>query len=76
MRTQVKCAQGRADFIIFMPDTVYVMELKVNDSAKHALEQIIEKGYALPYQTNGRKVVKAGIKFDTSTRTIAEWQID
>ena len=76
VRTQVKCAGGRVDMVVFMPDAIYVLELKVNDSAEKALEQINEKGYAAPYQTDGRRVVKAGIHFNIDTRTIDDWVIE
>jgi len=76
VRTQVKSSKGRTDLIVFMPDTIYIMELKVNDTAQSALEQINKRGYAIPYQTDGRKIIKIGIKFDTETRTIDQWQIE
>ncbi len=75
VRTQVRCAQGRADIVIFMPDTIYVMELKVNDTAENALKQIVERGYDKPYLTDGRKIVKAGVHFDIQTRTVDNWVI-
>ena len=40
-----------------------------------ALHQINEKGYAIPYQTDGRKVVKVGVKMNVETRTVEEWVI-
>lgn len=75
VRTQVKCAGGRIDVVVRMPDTTYVLELKTNESAQKALEQINSHNYALPYQTDGRQVVKAGIHFNVDTRTIDEWAI-
>jgi hypothetical protein len=74
-RTQVKCAGGRADMVVWMPDAIYVFELKVNETAQKALEQIDNRGYALPYQTDGRKVVKVGVRFNIETRTPEEWII-
>ncbi len=74
-RTQVKCAGGRADMVVWLPDTVYVFELKVYDSAKAALEQIDGKGYAIPYKTDDRKVVKVGVKFNADTRAPEDWVI-
>ena len=47
-RTQVKCAGGRVDMVVWLPDAIYVFELKVGDTAQAALEQIDTKGYALP----------------------------
>jgi hypothetical protein len=35
--------------VVWMPDAVYVFEMKVNDSAKNALQQIDERGYAIQY---------------------------
>ncbi|MBR7023135.1 MAG: ATP-binding protein [Bacteroidales bacterium] len=72
-KTQVKCAGGRIDMVVYMPDTVYVFELKVNGTAEEALKQIDTKGYAIAYQTDGRKVVKAGVSFSTESKTIKDW---
>ena len=75
-RTQVKCAGGRTDMVVWMPDTIYVLELKVNGTAQEALDQINTKGYATPYATDGRRVVKAGIRFNLDSRTIDDWIIE
>jgi len=40
------------------------------------LKQIDEKDYTIPYQSDGRKVVKVAINFSTEERTIKEWKID
>ena len=69
-RTQVKCAEGRVDMVVWMPDSIYVIELKINDTAENALKQIDDKGYAIPYQADGRRVVKVGVSVDADTRTI------
>ena len=75
VRTQVKCSGGRTDLVVWMPDTIYVFELKVNGTAQEALKQIDEKSYAIPYQTDGRTVVKVGVKFDAEKRIPEEWVI-
>lgn len=76
VRTQVKCAGGRVDMVVWLPDAVYVFELKVNGTAQEALEQIDNRGYAIPYQTEGRKVVKIGVKHNPDTRVPEEWVIN
>lgn len=73
VRTQVKCAGGRTDMVVWMPDTIYVFELKVSGTAEQALEQIDDRGYAIPYQADGRRVVKVGVKFNPDTRVPEEW---
>ena len=75
-RTQVKCKNGRIDFVVQMPETTWVFELKVNGTAQEALEQINSKGYAIPYQTEGRRVVKVGVQFARDTMTVGEWVVE
>ncbi len=58
-----------------MPDATYVFELKVNGTAQEALDQINSRGYFLPYETEGREVVKVGVQFDRETMTIGEYMI-
>ena len=76
VRTQVKCAGGRVDMVVWMPDTVYVFEMKVDGTAREALAQIDTKGYAIPYETDNRRVVKVGVKFDKDTRVPEDWVIE
>ena len=76
VRTQVKCAGGRTDLVVEMPDTTYVFELKLNGTAEEALEQINSKNYALPYQFDDKQVVKIGVAFDKETRTPTDWKVE
>lgn len=74
-RSQVKCAGGRADIIVWMPDAIYVMELKVSGTSQEALQQIEDRGYARPYEQDGRRIVKIGIRFSMESKTIEDWMI-
>lgn len=74
-QTQVKCSNGRIDFVVKMPAATYVFELKVNGTAQEALGQINGKGYFLPYETEGRKVFKVGVQFDREMMSIGEWVV-
>lgn len=71
----MKCARGRIDMVVMMPDTVYVLELKTHGTAQEALDQINTKGYALRFDTAGRNVVKVGLLFDMESRTLKDWVI-
>ena len=75
VQTQVKCARGRADMVVFMPDAIYVMELKINGTAQDALDQIESKGYAERYATDPRRVVKVGIGFSVEKRAMTDYRI-
>ena len=69
-------AIGRADAVLHMPDTVYVIELKYDKSAEEALRQIDDKGYLIPYSADGKRLVKVGINYDSQKRTIGDWKIE
>ena len=61
--------------VVWMPDVIYVFELKVNGTAKEALQQIDDRGYAIPFTADGRKVVRIGVKFNAGTRCPEEWAV-
>lgn len=74
--TQVKVARGRTDVVVFMRDATYVMELKMHGTADDALAQINSKDYGVPYQADGKPVIKIGIAFSKETKTISDWKIE
>ena len=55
VHTEVHCATGRADCVVEFKDKVYIFEFKLtsNGSAKDAVKQIKEKGYADKYSGSG-----------------------
>ncbi len=66
-------SQGRVDCIVETPDYVYIFEFKLDGSADEALRQINEKGYALEYSSDKRRIYKIGAVFSSETGTIEEW---
>ena len=54
---------------------IYVLELKVDQSAEAALRQIEEKGYAAPYAADKRKLFKLGVNFSGEKKQMDEWRI-
>ena len=73
--TEVKSVLGRADVVIKTRTDIFVLELKVDDTVDHALEQIDSKGYAIPYEADGRKVTKCGVTISSEARNITHWRI-
>ena len=65
-------AFGYADAIIETRKFVWVFEFKFNRSAKAAVRQIREKGYADAYKADRRPVTLVGINFRTAKRNIDE----
>ena len=72
-QAEVKSAKGRADAIVKTPKYIYVFEFKLNGTAEEALQQIEDKGYLIPYQADGREVIKLGVEFSAEERNISRW---
>ena len=70
---EVCTATGRIDAVLETDTTLYVMELKLDKSPEEALAQIESKNYLIPYQQDGRQLVRVGINFSSQTRTIDGW---
>ncbi len=73
--TEVKSILGRADVVIKTKTDIFVLELKVDDTVDNALAQIDDKGYAIPYEADGRKVTKCGVRISSDQRNITQWRI-
>ena len=73
--TEVRTATGRMDVVWQSRTDVYVFELKIDQPARKALQQIDEKGYMIPFSYDERRLHKIGLSFSTTTRTIEEWVI-
>ena len=72
---EVRSARGRADAVVKTPKYIYVFEFKMNGTADQALRQIDDKGYLIPYQSDGRELVKIGVEFSAEERNIGRWLV-
>ena len=70
---EIRSARGRADAVVKTPKFIYVFEFKLNGTAEEALQQIDDKGYLIPYQADGRKLIKIGVEFSATERNISRW---
>lgn len=63
---------GRIDGVLQTPQNIFIIEFKINDSAAHAIAQIVDKNYAQKYTRLDKKIVLVGIAFDTTTKNVSE----
>ncbi len=75
-QSSVLTNRGRIDMAVTFADKVYIIEFKCNQSAKAAIKQIREKGYAEKYSGSGKEMILMGINFSTEKRNLAEWQVE
>ncbi len=76
VQCEVHSSRGRADCVLATDKYVYIFEFKVDKSAREALAQIEEKGYAEPYGADERKIIKIGVAFDSEKRSLSEWEAE
>ena len=69
-------SDGRMDVVMQTKDYVYIIELKVDQTAEVALRQIEEKGYAEAFSQDPRKLYKIGINFNSGRRLIDDWVVE
>lgn len=72
---EMHTAMGRVDCIVETQGYVYLFEFKRDGTAKEALEQIDERGYALAYASDPRTLYRVGCTFDTTTRLLSGWEV-
>ena len=73
---EVHTPTGRVDMVMQTPKALYLFELKLNQSAAVAMQQIDLRDYASKFALTGLPIVKVGINFDTDRRTLSDWQIE
>ena len=71
--SEVRSSKGRADAVVKTKDCIYVFEFKLNGTAEEAIQQIDSNGYLIPYQLDGRKLVKVGVEFSKEERNISRF---
>lgn len=78
VHTEVHNIQGRADCVVELADSVYIFEFKLWSAGtpEEALAQIREKGYAVPYQASGKRIIAIGASFDEAKRNIGAWKCE
>ena len=69
-------SNGRMDILMQTADYIYILELKIDQTAAAALQQIEDKGYARPFSTDSRQLYRIGINFSTSTKLIDDWKVE
>lgn len=68
-------SNGRIDLLLQTKDYIYIIEVKIDNTADVALQQIEEKGYAKPFVNDPRKLFKIGVSFSTENRRIEDWKV-
>jgi len=73
---EVSGLRGRSDAVLKTPTHLYVIEFKLDQSARAALDYIREKGYAEKHRHDGRPVLLLGINFSRKKKLVDDWGME
>ena len=68
--------QGRIDLVLQTDKFIYVMEFKLDGTAEAALQQINERQYTRPFESDPRELLRIGVNFSSETRNIEKWIVE
>ncbi len=70
---EVHTPNGRVDLVAQTANKLYLIEVKLNQSAEAAMKQIDLKDYAARFALSALPVVKVGVNFSQEERNITDW---
>jgi len=76
VRTEDHTNPGRVDMTMIGPDSIFIIEFKVDMPGESAIYQIENKKYYEKYLSENKKIYLVGIQFDSEERNIVgfEWK--
>ncbi len=72
---EVHTPKGRVDLVAQTANKLYLIEVKLNQSAEAAMKQIDLKDYAARFSLSTLPVVKVEANFDQEKRNITDWRM-
>lgn len=73
---EVNDSNGRVDCVVKTPTHIYILEFKLDKTAKAALEQIKNRDYAGAFRTDSRPKVLLGINFSSEAKSVDDWLME
>ena len=71
---EIATNKGRIDVLCQLSNMFYIFELKVDQRADKAMEQILNQEYSQLCRHQGKQIVVIGISFSSKKRNIDTWQ--
>ena len=74
-RAEEQTCRARMDVMLRTRRFIYIFELKTDGSVGKAMDQIEEKGYALPYRHSDKTIIRISANYSTERNNIDSWEI-
>ncbi|MEM0991931.1 MAG: ATP-binding protein [Bacteroidota bacterium] len=76
VQSEITRHKGRLDLLVETDDYLYLMEFKLNEPIKNAIEQIKNRAYAAAYKNSPKQVQLVGISFSKEERNVEDWSVE
>lgn len=70
-QAEYNTSHGRIDLVMDLPKVLYIVEIKLNESAAVALQQILDKRYYEPFVAEHKPIVLLGLNFSKTSGNFA-----
>ncbi|MFK7979653.1 MAG: ATP-binding protein [Saprospiraceae bacterium] len=74
IEAEVHTSDGRIDAVVQTDTHIYILEFKLDESAKNAIQQIQDKGYPQKYLLEEKEIIAFGINFSSKTKSVDGWE--
>ena len=71
-QSEYNTSHGRVDLIMDLPKVLYIVEIKFNESAQIALQQILDKRYYEPFTDHNKPIILLGLNF---SKTVGNFEL-
>ena len=76
VQSEVTKHKGRLDLLVETEDYLYIMEFKLDEPVKNAIQQIKNRQYATAYKNSPKTVYLVGISFSKEDRNVEAWEVE
>ncbi|MEM1119633.1 MAG: AAA family ATPase [Bacteroidota bacterium] len=73
---EINTSDGRIDAVVQTDTHIYVIEFKLDESAKAALKQIHQKQYIERYRNTDKSLIAIGINFNSTSKSVNDWLVE
>ena len=73
---EINTNDGRLDAVLKTKERIYIIEFKLDESAKVALQQIKDKKYYEKYTMEERPIYLVGINFSSELKSVEDWVME
>lgn len=75
-RAEEQTCSARMDVMLRTRRFIFIFELKTDGDLRKAMDQIEDRGYALPYADEDRRIIRVAASYDSARNNIGGWIVE